>query len=129
MSPDDRFTIEEVTIDGSPIAPEHNARLFVSQCGVIVRYTILITILEWNKPKADGVSYLEDRCRNNLWNMLMKNFTLPLEVDPENKVIETKVKKWALKKVAGQFKDQKKDCTRSMSWIKSLSSLKERMKS
>jgi hypothetical protein len=56
---------------------------------VIVRDSIPISIQEWNKPKADdGVTYVEDRCKEMLWNMLMTNFTLPPEVDPNNPVIE-----------------------------------------
>ena len=52
-----------------------------------------ISIQEWNKPKADdGVSYVDDRSKDELWNTLMTNFTLSLEVDPNNKVIEQKVK-------------------------------------
>ena len=38
----------------------------------------------------------------------MTNFTLPPEVGPEDKAIEKKVKAWALKKMAIQFKDFKK---------------------
>jgi len=109
LEPNQRFRIEEVADDGEPKKPEKNAHLFVNQCGVIVRDTIPITIQEWNKPKnTDGVTYLEDRCKDELWNSLMINFTLPEEVDPDNRVIEKKVKVWALKKMAEQFKNHKK---------------------
>ena len=92
-----RFTIDEVAEDGKPIAPAKNAKLFVSQCGVIVRDSIPITIREWNNQKADGVSYVEDRSKDMLWNTLMTNFTLPKELDLDNRVIERKVRAWTLK--------------------------------
>ena len=38
----------------------------------------------------------------------MTNFTLPPEVEPNNKVIERKVKAWTLKKMAAQFCNWKK---------------------
>ena len=38
----------------------------------------------------------------------MINFSLPPEEDPNNPVIQRKVKKWALKKMAEQFKNWKK---------------------
>ena len=66
MGDNSRFKIEEVAEDGEPIAPAKNAKLFVSQCGVIVRDSIPITIREWNKPKADGVSYVEERSKDML---------------------------------------------------------------
>jgi hypothetical protein len=108
LSDNERFKIEEVDADGKPIAPKRNADAFISQCGVIVRDSIPISIQEWNKPKADGVSYVDDRSKETLWNTLMINFTLPPEVDPNNKVIEPKVKAWALKKMATQFYNSKK---------------------
>jgi len=103
-----RFKIEEVAEDGEPIAPAQHARLFVNQCGVILRDNIPITTQEWNKPKADGVSYVDDRSKDMLWNKLMTHFTLPLEVDLQNKVIERKVKAWTLRKIGTQFCNHKK---------------------
>ena len=38
----------------------------------------------------------------------MTHFTLPPEVDEQNKVIERKVKEWTLKKMATQFCNHKK---------------------
>ena len=102
MSENQRFTIEEVAANGLPIAPEKTAKLFVSQCGVIVRDNIPITIRDWNKPKADGVPYVDDRSKDMLWSTLMTNFTLPPEVDPD------KVKEWTLQKMAEQFRNHKK---------------------
>ena len=103
MGDNERFKIEEVAADGKPIRPAQNANRFISQCGVIVRDSIPISIQEWNKPKADGVTYVDDRSKEMLWNTLMTNFTLPPEVDPNNKVIERKVKAWTLKKMDAQF--------------------------
>jgi hypothetical protein len=55
-----KYNINEVVADGEPIAPAQNARKFISQCGVIVRDNIPITIQEWNKPKEDReVSYVD----------------------------------------------------------------------
>ena len=93
LGDNERFKIEEVAADGKPIHPAQNANRFISQCGVIVRDSIPISIQEWNKPKADGVSYVDDRSKDELWNTLMTNFTLSPEV-------EQKVKAWALKKMA-----------------------------
>ena len=90
------------------MAPKKNADKFIRQAGVIVRDQIPITIQEWNKPKADGVSYVDDRSKEVLWKTLMANFTLPPEVDPNNKVIERKVKAWTLSKMAQQFCNGKK---------------------
>ena len=51
---------------------------------------------------------MDDRTKEMLWTKLMVNFTLPPEVDPDDKIIERKVKEWALKKMGTQFKDYKK---------------------
>jgi hypothetical protein len=104
----ERYKIEEVGEDGEPIAPTRHAKICVSQCRVVVRDNIWITIREFNKPKADGVTYVDERSKNMLWKTLMTNFTLPPEVDPDDKVIERKVKVWTLKKVATQFSNYKK---------------------
>jgi hypothetical protein len=56
-----KYNIDEVAADGEPIAPTQNARKFISQCRVIVRDNIPITIQEWNKPKEDReVSYVDE---------------------------------------------------------------------
>ena len=91
MGDHQRFTIDEVTKDEEPIAPTKHVKLFVNQCGVVVRDNIPITTREWNKPKADGVSYVDQRSKDFLWNTLMTHFTLPPEEDEEQKVIEPKV--------------------------------------
>ena len=43
---------------------------------------------------------------------MMTNFSLPLEEDPNNPVIERKVKAFALKKMAELFKNRKKELTK-----------------
>ena len=61
------LTIELVSADGKPLLPKANANTFVSQCRVIVRDNLPINIREWNKPaKVDGVSLLNDRCKDML---------------------------------------------------------------
>ena len=105
MGENERFTIEEVDPDGKPTVPKRTQDRFIHQCGVVVRDSVPISIQEWNKKKDDGVSYVDDRCKDELWNSLMINFSLPPEEDPNNPVIQRKVKKWALKKMAEQFKN------------------------
>jgi hypothetical protein len=83
-----RFDIVEVTHDGTLTAPLKAARLFVSQCGVVVRDCILITVRDWHKPKAEEVeegTYVDDITKNNLWRELMAYFTLPPEENPDVK--------------------------------------------
>ena len=114
-----RFSIEEIAEDGQPIVPIQHARLFVNQCGAIVRDTIPITIQEWNKPKkaVDGVSYVDQRSKDLLWETLMAHFNLPPEYDeieadgtPISGGLERRlrVKEWALKKMAEMFRNHKK---------------------
>ena len=98
----ERFTIEEVSPEGQPIAPKQTRDKFIHQCGVIVRDSIPISIQEWNKKKDSKVSYVDDRQKDELWNSLMTNFSLPPEADPD------KVKVFALKKMAELFKNWKK---------------------
>lgn len=108
MKPHERYHIDQIRADGEPIAPAKHAKIFVRQCGVVVRDNVPITVQEWHKTKVDGVSYVDDQTKEMLWTKLMVNFTLPPEVDPEDNAIERKVKAWALKKMAVQFKDFKK---------------------
>jgi hypothetical protein len=118
----ERYRIEEISEDGEPIAPAAHASKFTRQCGVLVRDNILITLREWKKTKTELVKYVRNRLKNILRKKLMVNFTLPetpevdqTEVDPneENQneedsddddrhlnIIERKVKKWTLSKMA-----------------------------
>jgi transcription elongation factor GreA-like protein len=66
------------------------------------------SIQEWNKKKDPEVSYVQDRQKDDLWNSLMTNFSLPPEEDPNKLVILQKVKAFALKKMAELFKNWKK---------------------
>jgi hypothetical protein len=101
-----RFTIDEVTEDGEPIAPKENVHLFVNQCGVIVRDNIPITTREWNKPKVDGVSYVDQRSKDLLWDTLLSHFNLL--PDCKEPIVMSKVKEWDLKKMAEMFRNHKK---------------------
>jgi hypothetical protein len=77
-----------------------------------VRDCIPITVRDWHKPKAEEVeegTYVDDIAKNNLWRHLMAHFTLPPEENPDiARKMEEKVKEFALKKMAEQFKNHKK---------------------
>jgi hypothetical protein len=121
----ERYKIEEIGEDGKPIAPMAHANKFARQCRVLVRDNIPITIREWKKTKTEPDSYVHKRLKNMLWKKLMVNFTLPAapevdrnevdrnEEDPNEEdsdeedhhlnIIERKLKKWTLSKMALQF--------------------------
>jgi hypothetical protein len=100
---DERFTITEIVKDGQPIAPKRTKDAFVHQCRVVVRDSVPISIVQWNKSKDDPeVSYVQDRQKDDLWTSLMTNFSLPPEEEP-------KVKAFALKKMAELFRNWKKE--------------------
>ena len=109
-----RYRIEEVGIDGEPLAPDDVAKKFVKSCGVLVRDNIPITVQEWNRPSGERASYVGNIAKDRLFEKLMVNFLLPiLEVNPddEERVKEellNRLKKWALRKMAEQFKNWKK---------------------
>jgi hypothetical protein len=63
----EQYPIFEVAEDVTPLAPTENVNKFIRQCGVVVRDTIPITIREWNKPKEEGVSFVNDRNKQDLW--------------------------------------------------------------
>ena len=85
--------------------------LFRSQCGVLVRDKIPISIQKWFKPATEDpwVSYVNDMQKNNLWTELKSNFTLPPEDNPENPVKEKLIKSFALKRMAELFRRWKKE--------------------
>jgi hypothetical protein len=83
----ERFTIEEVSPEGQPIAPYRTKNKFIHQCGVVVRDIVPISCQEWNKKKDPQVPYVNDRLKDDLWTNLMRNFSLPPEEDPNNPVI------------------------------------------
>ena len=105
LGEDERFTIEEIARDGQPIAPNRTTDTFVHQCGVVVRDNVPISVQEWNKKKDPEVSYVQDRQKDDLWTSLMTNFSLLPEEEPNNPVIERKVKVFALKKMAELFRN------------------------
>src|SRR4051812_46840623 len=107
----ERFRIEVIHADGELLAPAKHANIFKGKCGGIGRDNFPITIEEWHKPKKEGseqVTYVEQHTKDLLWDLLMVNFTLPPELDPENPLIAKRVKAWALKKMSTQFEDWKK---------------------
>jgi hypothetical protein len=126
----ERYRIKEIGGDGKPIAPAAHANKFTRQCRVLVRDNIPITIRAWKKTKTESVSYVYKILKNMLWKKLMVNFTLPAapevdqnevdrnEEDPNEEdsndddhhlnIIERKVKKWTLSKMALQFNNWKK---------------------
>jgi hypothetical protein len=53
-------------INGELIAPVARAKIFVRQCGVLVRDNIPFTIQEWKKTKTEVVSFVEKRFKNML---------------------------------------------------------------
>ena len=119
MDPNQRLSIDEIAANGKPMEPKEHATKFVNQCGVIARDTIPITIQEWNKPTKSGagVSYVDDRAKDDLWNKLMANFNLPPdynEIDADGTPIpgglerRLRVKEFALKKMAEAFRNYKK---------------------
>jgi hypothetical protein len=46
------YTIDFVFTDGEPLEPNSVANIFTTQCGVLIRDMVPISIQEWNKPKA-----------------------------------------------------------------------------
>ena len=108
MGENERFTIEEVDPDGKP-TPKRTQDRFIHQCRVVVRDSVPISIQEWNKKKDPEVPYVHDRLKDDLWNSMLRNFSLPPEEDPNNLVIQRKVKAFALKKMADLFRNWKKE--------------------
>ena len=101
-----KYNIDAFSLSWEPIAPESHVGKFVSQCGVIVRDQIPISIQEWHKPKEGRlVSYVDERAKNQLWNTLMSHFTLPEGLTEAER---EKVKQATLKKMATQFQTWKK---------------------
>ena len=63
-----------------PIEPIRTKEAFASQCGVLVRDKIPISIQQWLKPAKEDpeVSYVSDMQKEDLWTALKAKFTLPL---------------------------------------------------
>src|SRR5664279_1541068 len=109
MAEDAHLPIELVYPEGKPLLPKANANKFVHQCGVIVRDNVPISVREWNKPtKVKGVSYVDNRLKDVLWDKLIAHFTLPvLDSIAKTNDMREKVKHFALKKMAEQFNKYK----------------------
>src|ERR1041384_6772971 len=103
--------ITGIRSDGEPIEPSRTKDAFASQCGVLVRDFIPISIQQWNKPKSEDpeVSFVTDRQKGELWNTLKANFILPIEEDQEKPIIEPLIKTHALKKMAELFRRWKNE--------------------
>jgi hypothetical protein len=113
MTAGEHLKIETVSHNGQPTAPKKAADAFKNQCGVVVRNHIPISIQEWNKPaKVEdraGVTYLDDRSKDGLFETLMAHFSLPeLDDEEQSKQMLKMVKHWALKKMAELFRGYKK---------------------
>ena len=63
----ERFRIERIAKDGTPIAPYDVRSKVIKQCSVIVRDYIPITVREWNRTKAGGIRYVGDGAKDILW--------------------------------------------------------------
>ena len=102
-----KYNIDAIKENGEPLAPKKNADKFTRQCRVIVRDQIPISVQEWNKPgKGDqGVTFVDERAKDLLWESLMSHFTLPDHLTDADR---EKVKKSALKKMAIAFNNHKK---------------------
>ena len=102
-----KYNIDAIMPNGEPLEPKKNANKFIHQCGVIVRDQIPISFQEWNKlAKGDqGVTFVSERAKDLLWELLSSHFTLPVHLTDAD--LE-KVKKSALKKMAIAFNNHKK---------------------
>ena len=111
MSSDEKFEIIEIAPDGEPIEPIRTRKAFSSQCGVLVRDKIPISIQQWYKPKEEDpeVSYVNDMQKEDLWTEMKANFSLPPEEDPEKPVKEQLIKSCALKKMATLMRRWRKE--------------------
>ena len=96
---EERHIIIAVKEDGEPFAPEAAATKFVSQCGWVVRDNVPISVQNWRKGKSDSKgTYVEESEKEMLWTTLLETFTLQI-----TEAEQSKLKDWALKKMATQF--------------------------
>jgi hypothetical protein len=77
------YHITEVSNDGQPCAPKKIKNTYVSQCRAIVRDNVPISYREW-KEKANNPHVVPDSVKNLLWDEILKHFTLPEGVEPNN---------------------------------------------
>jgi hypothetical protein len=90
------YHITEVSKLGQPCAPKKVMDNFMSQCGAIVRDNVPSKYREW-KGKPSNPYVVLDLVKDQLWNDVLKHFTLPEGVDANI------VKGWTLVKMATQF--------------------------
>jgi hypothetical protein len=69
----------------------------MSQCGAIVRDNVSIKYIEW-KGKPSNPYVVPDSVKDQLWNDVLKHFTLPVGVGANL------VKGWTLAKMATQLR-------------------------
>jgi len=86
--------------DGQPSEPKEIARRFVSQCGVIVRERVPISIRKWRSTDPNEPYVLADTQKEMLWADVKEIFGFPDDG-------AEKLKDWTLKKMATQFQDYK----------------------
>jgi hypothetical protein len=99
------YRITEVSELGQPVAPNKVKDKFVSQHREIVRDNMPIKYREW-KGKPSNPYVVPDSVKDQLWNDMLKYFTLPEGVDANL------VKGWTPVKMATQFQNFKKKLTR-----------------
>ena len=102
-----KYNIEAIKPSGEPLTPKNIANKFVHQCGVLVKDQLPIFLQEWREPAKPrpGVTFVDDRQKHLLWEMLMEHFTLP---DHFTDADLQKVKDAALRKMAIAFNKNKK---------------------
>ena len=102
-----KYNIDSVKPSGEPRSPKNIANKWTSQCGVLVKDKLPISIQEWKEPwtKRPGVTWVDDKAKQDLWDSLMEHFTLP---DYFTKADVDKVKGAALKKMTIAFNTHKK---------------------
>ena len=74
-----KYNIEAIRPNGEPFAPKKIADKFVRQCGVLVKDQLPISLQEWREPSKPrpGVTFVDGRQKQLLWETLMEHFTLP----------------------------------------------------
>ena len=97
-----KLNITVVTDEGEPIEPKTVARRFVSQCGVIVRERVPISIQKWKSTDPSDQNVLPQTEKDMLWSDITEIFSFPKDADQD------KIRDWTMKKMAILFQDHKK---------------------
>lgn len=93
--------ITRVADDGEPVEPKDVARKFISQCGVIVRERVPISIRKWKSTDPNEAHVLPETEKNMLWSDITEIFGFPTDR-------EGYLRDWTMRKMAVQFQDFKK---------------------